>query len=480
MNHKQNDNIFINSGIRSKYNSDLLNSKDLIRLGCALGIILSQDFDEPCNILIATDTRPSGENIKEALIEGITTCGHDVFDAVIAATPMVAKAMKDYTYSYQREESPVKYGQHQEDRDDDDDDEENDDAQVFMLGIVITASHNPPEYNGIKIFTQFGYLNVEMEEAISEIFHMIHTQPDIIQTIQANQEPGDCIDFDVATFYQDEVLDQLTHAPYQNMTIVLDCAHGATSYIAERIFKACNFSTISINNSHDGSRINQHSGCHNPTLLLDAIKQHNASWGCAFDGDGDRVILINKEGEIFNGDDIAAVITQHPNYQKNNMIVGTIMTNGGLEDFLTEQRKKLIRTPVGERNIIDALMKHQAFIGCETCGHITLMNHAFCSDGIFAALMFFDTLATSKNINLHPYNKHHQLHATISLENKRISSNNIVKIIDQLSQANQRIIIRPSNTEPILRIMVESENEIQAQKTLDALKEKCQKEINGL
>jgi len=459
-------NVFTNSGIRDKVDQGLLNPKDIQTLGHAIGYLLAQEFDDPCNILIATDTRNSSPWMKKSLIQGLVAFGHDIFDAGIAPTPFVAKAIKDYSLSPEDEE------------DDYDEEEENENEKMFALGIVITASHNPAEYNGIKVLTEFGYLNLEMEEEISDLFHEFSNDPHELQDILATEEAGTIVDFDLASFYEAETVDHLDNAPYKNLKVVLDCAHGATALIAERIFKAAGITTIAINNTRDGSLINKDSGCGHPDLLVQAIKQHQADWGCAFDGDGDRVMIVNNLGELFDGDDIMAIISQHPSRQGDPVVVGTIMTNGGMDQYFSAQKKQLIRTPVGERNVIDALIKHQAFLGSETCGHITIMEHAFCSDGIFAALMFFDTLCSGKNIKLHPYKKYHQEHATLQLGLKKIDPKNISSIVSKFSVSQGRIIIRPSNTEPILRIMVEHEDQAQAKIIIETVKELCKKELN--
>ncbi len=496
----KNANIFTNSGIRNKVNQGLINPKDMQNIGYAIGALLAAEFDDPCSILIASDTRTSSPWIQDALVKGLTYFGHDVFDAGIAPTPFVAKAIKDYTlndneedynagssgYSYakatahkQAHVSVEALAKSEGRRDFDDDFEEDNNEKMFILGIVVTASHNPAEYNGIKVLTEFGYLNTEMEEEISHLFHEFCKNPNLLKDEEAD-EKGTIVPFDITSFYETQIVDQLDNAPYKNLKVILDCAHGATAKIAERIFKACGITTIAINNTQDGNLINKDSGCSKPELLLQAIKQHQADWGCAFDGDGDRVIIANNLGQIFDGDDILAVIAQHEAYKDNPVIVATIMSNGGLQTYFASQRKKLIRTAVGERNVIDALIAHQAYLGAEVCGHITMMDHAFCSDGIFAALMFFDTLASGNNINLHPYKKLFQEQATVPLSVK-IDQKTINSMIAKvaLSPEKGRIVIRPSNTEPILRIMVEHVDASAAKEILESLKNECIKELHA-
>ncbi len=446
-------NIFVNSGIRSKINTGLLQEKNLKTLGYALGFLLAEEFEYSCPILIATDTRPSGIMIKNALIEGLLNFGHDIFDAGICPTPFVAKALKDY--------------QGEDDDSDMDGDTESDES-FFTLGIVITASHNPAEYNGIKILTPFGYLDLETEQELSNIFHDFLKNPNLIEE-SLPDEPGFLIDFDLKTWYQAEILD-LFEKNNQKSSIVLDCAHGATTTIAPKIFQSLGYDVIAINNSLDGTKINAHSGCSNPQELITHVQKNNALWGFAFDGDGDRVIIVDQQGSIFDGDDILAILSQHENYVHEKNIVGTIMSNIGIENYFKQQQKKFLRTSVGERNLIEALAKYQAFLGSETCGHIIMMDHAFCSDGIFASLMFLQTIQNNPQSLQQNYLKHFQKHATIPLLEIKKSSIEIEKIVTDFKNKYQsRIIARPSNTEPIIRIMVEDQNEKNAEKILHEL-----------
>lgn len=462
----QQKNIFTNSGIRNKINEGLLQPAYLKTLGYAIGYLLAEEYEMSCPILIATDTRPSGNAMKDSIMQGLLDFGHDVFDAGIAPTPFVAKALKDYEYEQDEDEQNFQ------------DDVDEDDENFFTLGIVITASHNPAAYNGIKILTPFGYLSTEIEEEISEIFHTFLKDSRLVQdSLPDEDDRGIIVDFDLVSWYKSEVIDELNQATFET-SILLDCSNGATAQIAPAIFQASGFQVVAINNSLDGTKINHDSGCGNAEKLLAAIKEHKTTWGCAFDGDGDRVIIAHQNGTVFDGDDIVAVLAHHERYASTDIIVGTVMSNQALETYLKTLRKKLIRVAVGERNLIEALIKHQAFLGAESCGHVTMMDHAFCSDGIFATLMFFQTLVNNPKLENKLYEKNPQLHATIAMGNKKIDAEQIKKIVAQCNaDATSRIIVRPSNTEPILRIMVEDTNLTTAQKLLETLHEQFKKEL---
>lgn len=445
-------NIFKNSCIREKVGSHYLQQEKIIALGVAISTLMYEEFDYPCNFLIATDTRTSGQAIKEALIQGLTTHDHEIYDAGICPTPFVAKAVRDY--------------QEDQNEDEDTDDFEDEEDNFFTLGFVITASHNPSEYNGIKVLTEFGYLTEEIELEISRIYHEIIEEG----SFKLKSEKIDCIDIDIVSFYQDELEQEINNLPLQNISVLLDCAHGATAIITPRIFKSVGITTVALNNDLDGSKINQDSGCGNPQLLLENIKKHNTTWGCAFDGDGDRVIIAHESGKIFDGDDLLVLFSQSKIYQHFKTVVGTIMTNQGVVEFLQKKNIAVLRAQVGERNIIAKLMNNQGMIGSEPCGHITIMEHAFCSDGIFAALTFFSIIQNNPELLNLNYTKYAQVQSSIQLGSKTIDKKMISMILSKYLSADTRIIVRPSNTEPVLRIMVEHKDQQEAENIGQELK----------
>lgn len=445
-------NIFKNSCIRDKAGSNYLQPEKLIALGTAISTMMYEEFENPCNFVIATDTRESGQIIKQALTQGLSAHDHEIYDAGICPTPFVAKAVRDYQ-------------EEQDDYEDTDDFDEQQDS-FFTLGFVITASHNPAEYNGIKFLTEFGYLTEEIELEISRIYHEIIQE----SNFRLSPEQVSCIDIDLVSFYQNELDQELDGISFKDISVILDCANGATALIAPQIFKTFGITTTAINNEQNGNKINSDSGCGNPDLLLEAIKKHKTTWGCAFDGDGDRVTIVHESGKIFDGDDLLVILSQNNAYQEFKTVVGTIMTNQGVVEFFQKNHVSLIRAQVAERNIIEKLMNNQAMIGSEPCGHITIMEHAFCSDGIFTALLFFATIQNNPEpLNLH-YTKYAQAHSCIPLKNKIIDRKMINMIVSKYLSADIRIVVRPSNTEPILRIMVEHKDQQHAEKILQELK----------
>lgn len=456
------NNILKNSGVRGIIKSPntfwlrlkqtfskkivLMSKQYIYLLASALAIYLREKHKGHCNILIGTDTRTSGPLIKQQIKQNLLAFKHDVFDSSIVPTPCIAQTIKDYAPS----------------------DTKN---KFFHLGIIITASHNPPEYNGLKIITPTGYLTKHDEMLISTIFHSLTKDP-MLSMKYADFSMAFNHEFDTSALYTSRVQEQIPSF-HSTDTILLDCAHGATYNIAPKIFSSYFKTVVAINNSPNGELINADSGCSDPTVLISALQKHNADWACAFDGDGDRVVIVDKQGNIFNGDDLLVILSQHEQFQNESTFVGTIMTNMAIEEYFTSQHKKLIRTDVGERNIIEALQENHAQLGSEPCGHITVMNHARCSDGIFAALLFFDTIYKKPDILKNKVIKYPQIDEAIPLQDMQFDELALEKIIEKhrAIAAPGRIIVRKSNTEPVFRLMIEHKDHTLAQEILTTLKQ---------
>lgn len=468
----QNNNIFKNSGIRGiaphkvslwyrikhafvKNKKTFFTLQNIYFLGLALSFYLKKKKSGPCNILIAKDTRASGAWIESYLQANLLDAQHHIFNIDIAPTPFIAKSVAQYKPNSTKE-------------------------AFFDLGIMITASHNPPEYNGLKFFTPHGYLTNKEEEEISELFYDIKSNlskymPSESEAWSALMSKNEIQSFQALEFYLHKLSKQFNLATIPPLKVVIDCANGATYKIAQKIFSNYGVNTILINNQPDGMNINQNSGCSNPSLLYKNITKHAADWGCAFDGDGDRVIIVDKTGKVYDGDDILVILSEHPMLKVETTFVGTIMTNQAIENYFIQKNKTFIRTDVGERNIIEALINHNAQLGAEACGHITVMNHAPCSDGIFATLLFFATYYT-KNFQQPNYTKYIQKHDTLSIADKALSEKTITTLQKKYTTAIApgRVIIRKSNTEPVVRVMTEHEDLTIATETLATIIDELQ------
>ena len=243
------------------------------------------------------------------------------------------------------------------------------------------------------------------------------------------------------------------------LTIVLDVAHGATYQVAPEIFSRLGAQVIAINHEPDGYNINKACGALHLTSLQESVTRFQADIGFAFDGDGDRVIAVNRHGIVKNGDDILALLLEHPDYESVPEIVGTIMTNQGLVPFLKEKNKQLIRTSVGDKYIAEQLTKKQLLLGGEPSGHIILQNMINTGDGILVALKLLETLQHTENWDLETFTPFPQVMLNIPVAHKRdLNELPYRTIIDAAEQQlpEGRILVRYSGTELLLRVMVES------------------------
>ena len=262
--------------------------------------------------------------------------------------------------------------------------------------------------------------------------------------------------------------------------IILDCAHAALYKLAPFIFKQFGADVVTINNRPNGYNINKKCGSLYPSRLQQAVIKHNADIGFAFDGDGDRVILVNRKATIKNGDDILAILSTHPLYINEKTIVGTVMSNQGLEQFLKKNKKDLVRTSVGDRCVSDYLTNCGGLLGGEQSGHIIMRDYMQMGDGIVTALRILEAIEKTKNWDLKTFDIYPQVLINIPVRIKKNLEEPIIAqlIADYKSQLDSgRLIIRYSGTEKLLRIMVEDRTQEQANKISAHLAHALQKEL---
>jgi phosphoglucosamine mutase len=427
-------NLFGTDGIRTTVGKAPLSLKQLPALGIALAQWAITKYGKQPNILIACDTRGSASFIQAALTSGMLLHPIAILDAGILPTPALHALLK---------------------------------KKSCVLGIVLSASHNPHQDNGIKLIdAQLGKLSEQDELEISALF--FENLSDQLHSYS---------NFGAISAYTDAREDYITHALahlrcdkkaknnipnfLQDITVVLDCAHGATYKVAPAIFAALGAHVILINNQPTGTNINQNCGALHPEQLQDAVKNYKADIGFAFDGDGDRLVVVSQSGEIKNGDDILALLSTHPLYQSQETLVGTIMSNQGLAQHLASQGKKLIRTPVGDKYVAEQLHQNNLVLGGEQSGHIIMRDYLPTGDGIFTALRVLETVIFSGNWELTTFTKYPQLLINIPvLAKKDLSQNPLASIItDYKAQLPMgRFEIRYSGTENLLRVMIESDS----------------------
>lgn len=420
------ENLFGTDGIRCQVGISPLTYDSLPLLGKAVGQWVYTKYGSKARILLGHDTRASVDFIKTSLQAGLLTYPLSVFDAQVISTPAIC-------YLTQKN-------------------------NLFDVGIIVSASHNPFQDNGIKIVDRLsGKLSLDDERAISRLFYNFSQMKPITSytTLGSTTYFTQAVDSYIkhcSSFFPSDLL--------SGLTVAIDCANGALSTIAPAIFSKLGASLISIHNEPNGININDTCGALYPEQVQKAVLAHNADVGFAFDGDGDRVIAVSRNGIIKNGDDILALLIHHPVYQASSFIVGTEMSNYGFEQFLTKQNKKLVRTPVGDKYIAQTLEQTHGLIGGEQSGHIILRDYLASGDGIFTALRLIQALKQTNNWDMESFEKFPQVHVNVTIQEKKdLKKDPFASIIAQSNTQlkSGRLVVRYSGTENILRIMVEDE-----------------------
>jgi phosphoglucosamine mutase len=437
-------NIFGTDGIRTRIGKDPLTIEALPKLGMAIAQWAHEKYGHPPRILLGHDTRQSCALVKSSLQSGLLSISASIHDASIIPTPAICALVNT--------------------------------SCDFDLGIIISASHNAWQDNGIKIIEKkTGKLSYEDELRITRLFYEQTIKPlytaagDIYYITDASQNYIKILE----RFFSPLLL--------LGKKIVIDCAHGATSTLAPLIFKHFGADVIVINNSPTGININEECGALHPEKIQKTVIAHKADAGFAFDGDGDRVIAISRDGEIKNGDDILSILLDHPAYMHTRAIVGTVMTNQGFDAHLSQRHKKLLRACVGDKYVSELMEKEQCIIGGEQSGHIILNDYLFTGDGIFTALRILETLCLSNNWGMQTFSKFPQVLINIPINQKTDLASphlaNIIRIHEDLLP-HGRLLVRYSGTEAVLRILVEDANSYMAQSIGKQLSEQLAKQLS--
>ncbi|MFM7481728.1 MAG: phosphoglucosamine mutase [Candidatus Methylopumilus sp.] len=426
---------FGTDGIRGVVGQDPITPDCFIRLGFAIGsMLVKNNTDKKIkhpSVVIGKDTRVSGYMLESALEAGFIAAGVNVYLTGPMPTPAVAYLTK---------------------------------ALRSQAGIVISASHNPFPDNGIKIFSEAGEklpdaFEAEVELALSQPITTVLPQM-LGKAKRVDDAEGRYVEFCKSTFPEKLNL--------RGLKIVLDCAHGATYHVAPKIFSELGAEVIAIGNEPDGFNINLDVGSTHPKTIKEATLKHKADIGIAFDGDGDRVVMIDHLGNIIDGDQLLLVITRALK-EKNQLkggVVGTLMTNMAIEKALHDLGVEFVRTQVGDRYVLEALLEKGWLIGGENSGHILTLDQHSTGDAIIASLQVLKSLRLL-NQSLHEATKDAPLypqvlinvetHNKIDLE-KNQSIQDAVKKVEVKLNSKGRVLLRPSGTEPKIRVMVEGED----------------------
>jgi len=435
-------NFFGTAGIRATAGKYPLNFETLPKIGSVLANFLINKYGENPKILIACDTRVSGYIIKSLLKSGLLTKQVSVYDTQVLSTPAVIYLVHE--------------------------------LKNYDAGIIITASHNPYKDNGIKLIDRIsGNLGYEEELEISHAILNFNSELDLTN-------PGK--EFHVKSTtetYIQKILDQFSTQDFKKSTVVVDCANGATSSLVTAIFSKLGIKAIIINSNPNGTNINANCGATHPAILQKTVLKYGAQLGFALDGDGDRIVAVTSNGEIKDGDELIAFLLTNPRYENQTSLVGTIVSNLGLELWLNQTNKKLIRTDVGEKNLLVAMQANECLIGGEPSGHIILKDFAKHSDGILVALRTLQTALITNNWDLKTFTRTPQVNSNVVVKIKKdLNQAPVLNAINKYQALIQpgRLIVRYSGTENLLRLLLEGPDKDYLEQILPELK----KELTSL
>ncbi len=423
---------FGTDGIRGRVGEHPITAEFMLKLGWAAGRVLGRE--RGASVIIGKDTRISGYMFESALEAGLSAAGVDIRLLGPMPTPAIAYLTR---------------------------------TLHACAGIVISASHNAYADNGIKFFSAGGAkLPDEVEVAIEAELEkpMVTVESDRLgKAERVKDAEGRYIEFCKSTIPLSMSL--------QGMKIVVDCANGATYQVAPSVFRELGAEVIAVGTSPDGLNINQDCGSTNPEIMQKLVLEHGADLGIALDGDGDRVIMVDHKGELVDGDELLFIIavSRQREGMLNGGVVGTLMSNLGLEHALLSLDIPFVRASVGDRYVLELLQQTDSLIGGESSGHIICLDRTTTGDGIVSALQVLAAMSRAGK-SLHELKcgmtKYPQHMINVPVDSK-IDPSTAPAVLAAVSSAEQRlagrgrVLLRPSGTEPVVRVMVEGEDEQQ-------------------
>ncbi len=446
---------FGTDGIRGEANRELTVDVAL-RLGYALGYYLkNKNNGKKVKVIMGSDTRRSGYMLRSALTAGLNSMGVDIDFVGVISTPAVAYITK---------------------------------AKEADAGIMISASHNPAKDNGLKVFGGNGYkLPDEVEEEIENLM-------DSVEEITKNPIAGDKVGRfkyaeDEYYLYRDHLLNSVK-GDFAGMKIIVDAANGSAYRIAREVFLALGAEVVVINDAPNGTNINVKCGSTHPEILAKVVVGYEADLGLAYDGDADRLMAVDRNGNIVDGDKIIATLAllmKKKGELKGNKVVTTVMSNMGLENYLKDNEIQLLRASVGDRYVLEKMIAEEVGIGGEQSGHIILLDYATTGDGVLTSLKLVEALRDEKKhlddmvkdikdwpqklVNVVVDNKK----KNIWNQNKNITD--FIAIKEKEMEGLGRVLVRTSGTEPLVRVMVEGKDMAMVEKVVNEIAEVVKKEL---
>jgi len=441
---------FGTDGVRGVANSELT-PELAFKIGRFGGYVLTKDKNRP-KVLIGRDTRISGHMLEGALVAGLLSIGAEVMRLGVISTPGVAYLTK---------------------------------ALGAEAGIMISASHNPVQDNGIKFFGPDGFkLSDEQEE---EIEALLDQEEDNLPR-PTGSDLGQVSDYFEGVQKYLQYLKQTVDEEFTGLHIALDCAHGATSSLATHLFADLDADVSTIGASPNGLNINDGVGSTHPETLAEFVKEKEADIGLAFDGDGDRLIAIDENGKIVDGDQIMFICAKYLKEQgmlNGDTVVSTVMSNLGFYKALEANGLKSVQTAVGDRYVVEAMKKNNYNLGGEQSGHIIFLDYNTTGDGLLTAIQLVNIMKTKgKKLSelASEMKKFPQLLINIKVQDKQAVMENekvkaVIEEVEKEMNGNGRILVRPSGTEPLVRVMAEAPTEDECQRYVKKIVEVIKAEM---
>ena len=422
---------FGTDGVRGQANSELT-PEMAFKLGRFGGYVLAQHIeDEQPRVLVGRDTRISGRMLEYALIAGLLSVGAEVLRVGVISTPGVAYLTRQ---------------------------------QNAAAGIMISASHNPAEDNGIKFFGADGFKLSDEQEA--EIESLVNAEEDNLPRPSA-EGIGTSEEYKESVLKYIQYLKQTLNGDLSGLRVVLDAAHGATSPIVTRLFADLDTDFFVIGDAPDGLNINKNVGSTHPELLAETVLEKEADLGLAFDGDGDRLIAVDEKGQIIDGDKILFIIGKHLNDHgklKNSTIVSTIMSNIGFYHAIKEEEIESIKTNVGDRFVVEEMRKNGFNLGGEQSGHIVFLDHSTTGDGLLSGIHLMQVMKETgmtlselaSKVKTYPQEL---INIRVTDKEAVMEHPRVLEVIAEVEAemgGDGRVLVRASGTDQLLRVMTEA------------------------
>ena len=441
---------FGTDGVRGVANSELT-PELAFRLGRFGGFVLTKNSDRP-KVLIGRDTRISGHMLEGALVAGLLSIGAEVMRLGVISTPGVSYLTK---------------------------------ALGAQAGVMISASHNPVADNGIKFFGPDGFKLSDEQEA--EIEYLLDLEVDELPR-PVGSKIGQVNDYFEGGQKYLQYLKQSVDEDFSGIHIALDCAHGATSSLATYLFADLEANISTMGASPNGLNINEGVGSTHPKSLAALVREKGADVGLAFDGDGDRLIAIDENGQIVDGDQILFICGKYLKEQsrlKHGTVVSTVMSNLGFYKGLEINNIHSVQTAVGDRYVVEEMKKKGYNLGGEQSGHIIFLDYNTTGDGLLTGLQLVNIMKMTEKtlselasemkkfpqvlVNIRVFDKYHVT------DNEKVKQ--VIKQVEAEMNGNGRVLVRPSGTEPLVRVMVEADSEASCQAYVNRISEVVKQEM---